>query len=301
MSLSEAQLQIWSGHGPVASAKATHEEVRKALANDANLQSVDFEVYLQGSYRNDTNIRGDSDVDVVVELRSTFYSETSALSLNDKSNYDRAFSPAPYGIDAIRADVHQALARHFGAGAVTNGDKALKVAASSGRLPADVLPCAQWRNYVAFPTFGSPSWVEGVVFWTQRDTRRVVNYPKVHYQNGVSKNSAWRTNGEFKPNVRVLKNARSHLENRGVIAPDLAPSYFVESLAYNAPDAVFTASRTASLIGFLLWFDKADLSRLVAQNEQTFLFGPTPEQWSMDSARRFASAVVGLVTETAYA
>lgn len=301
MSLSEAQLQIWSGHGPVASAKATHEEVRKALANDAKLQSVDFEVYLQGSYRNDTNIRGDSDVDVVVELRSTFYAETSGLSFADKSNYDRAFSPSSYGIDAFRADVRQALARYFGSGAVTNGDKALKVAAASGRLPTDVLPCAQWRNYVAFPAWGGPSWVEGVVFWTQRDGRRVVNYPKVHYNNGVSKNSAGRTNGEFKPNVRVLKNARSHLESRGLITPDVAPSYFVECLTYNAPDAVFSSSRTASLIGFLLWFDKVDLGRLVAENEQTFLFGPTPEQWSMDNARRFVAAVVGLVTETTHA
>ena len=36
--------------------------------------------YLQGSYRNDTNIRGDSDVDLVLELNSVFKHDASVLS-----------------------------------------------------------------------------------------------------------------------------------------------------------------------------------------------------------------------------
>lgn len=298
MVLTEHQLQTWSQHGPVQAAKATHEEIRKALAVDPKLQTVEFEVYLQGSYRNDTNIRGDSDVDVVVELRSTFYAETARLSFAEKANYDRAMAPSAYGIELFRADVRSALTRHFGAGAVTNGDKALKVAAEAGRLSADVLPCAQWRNYVTFPTFGAPSWVEGVVFWTQREGRRVVNYPMVHYTNGVLKNSARRTGGEFKPNVRVLKNVRAHLERQGTISGDLAPSYFVECLAYNAPDSLFSSNRSATLAGLLKWFVNADLSRLVCQNEQTLLFGPTPEQWNEADAIRFVSAVIDLLVGT---
>lgn len=41
-------------------------------------------IYLQGSYANSTNIKEDSDVDIVVECNSIFLSDTSALSETNK-------------------------------------------------------------------------------------------------------------------------------------------------------------------------------------------------------------------------
>src|SRR5690242_12260392 len=73
MAIPESQLKTWSNPGAQATAKATHETIRRALTPAAlNLAAGAYNVYLQGSYANDTNVRGDSDVDIVAELTRTF-------------------------------------------------------------------------------------------------------------------------------------------------------------------------------------------------------------------------------------
>jgi tRNA nucleotidyltransferase (CCA-adding enzyme) len=82
MGIPESQLQTWSHQGAVTTAKTTHESIRNALAaNTSPIRDKSYEVYLQGSYKNTTNIRGDSDVDVVAQLNSTFQDDLSALPL----------------------------------------------------------------------------------------------------------------------------------------------------------------------------------------------------------------------------
>ncbi len=73
MAIPEEQLEVWSHQGAITTARQTHESIRTALSSHGWPDGVDFEVYLQGSYKNATNVRGDSDVDVVVQLKSTFY------------------------------------------------------------------------------------------------------------------------------------------------------------------------------------------------------------------------------------
>ena len=81
MSNPESQLDTWSRQGAVATAKATHESIRNALtASTSAIRGRDYEVYLQGSYKNDTDIRGDSDVDVVMQLNDAFGQDLDALS-----------------------------------------------------------------------------------------------------------------------------------------------------------------------------------------------------------------------------
>jgi len=75
MAILESQLERWAHQGAVATAKLTADSIRNALKSYNYWPAgIDFEVYLQGSYKNSTNIRGDSDVDVVVQLNSSFYS-----------------------------------------------------------------------------------------------------------------------------------------------------------------------------------------------------------------------------------
>ena len=40
---------------------------------------MNYDFYLQGSYHNDTNLNGDSDVDVVLELKSAIRRDWSSL------------------------------------------------------------------------------------------------------------------------------------------------------------------------------------------------------------------------------
>jgi predicted nucleotidyltransferase len=113
------------------------------------MRSRDHEVYLQGSYKNDTNIRGDSDVDIVVQLNETFYRDLDDLSTDDRQRYEAAYGTGTYSIDQFDADVQTALRAYFGASAVTPNNKCVTVSGGNGRLSADVV-CRVASHYGVF-------------------------------------------------------------------------------------------------------------------------------------------------------
>lgn len=104
MPISQTQLETWSHQGAVQTAKDTHEVIRRGLTNGrVSASGHSYNVYLQGSYKNTTNIRGDSDVDVVVELTDVHTSNTARLTDEEKQRQQENFTPAPYGWQEFRA------------------------------------------------------------------------------------------------------------------------------------------------------------------------------------------------------
>jgi hypothetical protein len=249
--------------------------------------AVDYEVYLQGSYKNDTNIRGDSDVDVVVELKSSYFADVSQLSAADQQRYWQNFSPTTYPWQDFRADILRALQKSYGSKALPEGRKSLKVVGESGRVPADVVVCMEHQRYQYSYGFSNQRCVKGMTFYVPSESRWVVNYPKLHYDNGVAKNSLRATNGCYKPAVRMFKNARTYLIDRQLLASDRAPSYFVECLFYNVPDALFGSGYQRMFLNILHWLNRATIDPFMCQNGQLSLFGNSPEQWSVSDARIF--------------
>ena len=80
MAISESQLETWSHQGSIQQSSSTYQTVRTALLDaKANYAGKNFEVFLQGSYGNDTNIYAESDVDTVIRLDSIMNSDVSAL------------------------------------------------------------------------------------------------------------------------------------------------------------------------------------------------------------------------------
>ena len=67
MAIPEAQLVRWSHQGSIQGSSATYAIVKRAL------EAPNSEVFLQGSYGNDTNIYAESDVDVIIRLDSPDY------------------------------------------------------------------------------------------------------------------------------------------------------------------------------------------------------------------------------------
>lgn len=245
-----------------------------------------YEVYLQGSYKNSTNIRGDSDVDVVAQLNTTFSS-----NLTEEQKRSLNLEPAEYRLRNFREDVLTALILVYGAETVLEGNKSLKVVGGSGRLPADVVPCTLYRKYYQVE---SDSYVKGMCFWTRNDGRMIINYPKLHRDNGVTKMS--NTNNNYKKIVRMFKNIRTRLADNNIITSSLAPSYFVECLLYNVPNSYFNQNTLQNIfISVVNWLNsEGDLNGFLCQNEQHDLFGNSPEQWSLDNARTFISRVIDL-------
>lgn len=292
----ESQLGVWAGQGATVSAAGTYASVNKALleVTTSPVRGRDVDVYLQGSYRNSTNIRGDSDIDLVVQLNATWSRDLSGLSGYEAELYRGAYPSATYLWHHFRADVLAALRGYYGRDAVSEGSKCLKIAAGPGRLPADVVVCQTYRKYRRFYGTLDQSYVEGIKFWDRKDGREVVNFPKVHHDNGVKKNGSGRTSGGYKPTVRIFKNARTHLVKRGEIETGLAPSYFLECLLYNAPDGLFVGTHHQTFLNVLNWLYAVELSGLWCQNGQTPLFGSTPEQWDLGAAQKLVAALIRL-------
>lgn len=301
MTIPESQLKTWSNQGATVTAKATHESIRNAinassspLKNRGFVEGKDYEIYLQGSYKNTTNIRGDSDVDVVIQCNRTFVGNVSELSFQERQIYNSCSHNATYQWSNFRSDVLEALEFYFGRSNIDqNHNKSLKLKKTSGRIAADIIPCLQYRKYKNYQNAYNNSFVEGIIFYTLKENDTVINYPKLHYKNGTYKNQHL-TNGYYKPVVRLFKNAKVFLIEEGISEKDLAPSYFLECLLYNVPNKHFTSSFQDTYCNIVNWLKQSDVSSFTCQNKQLLLFGNTPEQWSVFKAYKLINNLIDL-------
>jgi len=205
MLIPESQLETWTHIGAQQTAKDTADSIKGALANYTDWpDNIKLEDYLQGSYRNHTNIRGDSDVDLVVQLESTFYN-----NLTDEEKEYLGLSDSSYGFWEFRSDVLQALQRRFGSDSTVEGNKSIKLKADGGRLSADIVTSVMYKKYIKTNGVNNTNYIEGMTFWTRTGNSQIINYPKIHYSNGTTKNN--QTDSQYKKTVRMFKNTRSNL------------------------------------------------------------------------------------------
>ena len=288
MAISESQLSAWSNQGATSSSADTYASIKAALEAHTWPIDMEYDLYLQGSYPNATNIRGNSDVDVVVELTSSFYND-----LTEEEKRARNLSTAKYNIDDLRREVISALISYYGASAVdTSGPNAIAVASNGSRLKADVLPCVTYREYNHRDT---P--VEGIKFWNQHTNQPKINFPKRHIANGQTKNQNG-TNQRYKPSVRMMKNARERIIGSDDNLRKKYPSYFVECLIFNVPDGKFTASRPETFVNIINFLYAALRDergpKFTTQSKQRYLFGDDSTQWSLVNASAFVDQLVTL-------
>ena len=86
MAIPERQLETWASQGAIATSGSTYQTIRNALlAPGTPYAGKDLDVFLQGSYGNDTNVYAESDVDVVIRLDDTFYTDLSDLPADDRA------------------------------------------------------------------------------------------------------------------------------------------------------------------------------------------------------------------------
>lgn len=114
------------------------------------------------------------------------------------------------------------------------GKIAYRVREKSTTLPADIVPCWEYRRYDRIEN-GYPVFQEGSCVFPTGGSR-TENYPEQQRQQGNEKNS--RTAKRYKRMVRTLKKFQTRLEDQGIIT-DPVPSYAIECLVYNVPDTSF--------------------------------------------------------------
>jgi hypothetical protein len=268
MAIPESQLQTWSTQGSAKQSAATYDTIKTVLNDGGSpYYSKDFAIFLQGSYGNDTNVYKDSDVDIVIRLNETFYSDLQYLTEAAKANREKARSPAAYGYDEFKAHVLAWLQKNYGA-AVNPGKKAIFIKGSGARRDADVLVCARLRRWLASSNGNDSRYEEGICFFLP-DGTRIENFPKQHSDNCTSKHGA--TDGWFKPVVRVYKNMRNRMIDDGAIKDGVAPSYFIEGMLWNVPAQNFGGSYVDSFVNTYNWVLKADKTKLACANDLHWL------------------------------
>ena len=278
MGIPEHRLENWSNPGAQTGSAETYNSIKAALSSHEWPHHMrNYTVYLQGSYPNHTNIRGDSDVDVVVETPSTFYHNVS----HEQRELYGLTTPGSFTWHDFRDEVKSALRNYYGSHAVTQGNKSIKVAGYGNRLNADVIPCNEYRRYTSYYIFAS-----GMTFWSLSG-KQIINYPNLHLANGSAKNMS--CNHNYKPSIRMLKNARNHAKNE-------FPSYFLECLIYNVTDHCFQSSHSQTFLSVLLFLcrarDNGQLPSFLCQNQQQRMFGSEEHQISIDEGLSFIDTLV---------
>jgi hypothetical protein len=266
-------------------AERAESAVREAVNSSPVLDLHSISVFTQGSYRNRTNVRQDSDVDVCVLCDETFFFH---LPDGKRANEFGITVPASYPYQRFKEDVAKALFDHFGSSRVTRGSKAFDIHENTYRIDADVIPCFEYRFYQ-----NGGDYVVGTGFVPDGATQFIYNYPQQNYDNGVSKNGL--TYRRFKAVVRILKRLCYAMRDAGVPEARHIPSYLIECLAWNVPNNHFTRdsltesvsaviadiwSRTGVQFVYKEWFEV---------NGFKFLFhGSQP--WTREQANAFALA-----------
>lgn len=291
MPITVSDTTSWTNIGAQQAAQATYAAVKAAIEQHPELKRHNLEIFLQGSYANSTNIIGDSDVDIVVMSKRTFYYDIDSLSSIEKYQYHQDFpGTATYTADQLRRDVHDALVTYFGKDRVEPKKKCIRVHKRDGYLDADVVPAFPYRLYRRYSGYGSP-YIEGTMIFPPLASA-IINYPKEHKRNGEVKNRL--TTDNFKPTVRQFKNLKKRAVNAGRLDAKLAPGYLVECMVYNVPDHLFHSSHHDRMLAILRWLLQAELQGFKSADEVHRLFRTDPGNFSAVIGK---DVVIGMAEE----
>lgn len=230
-------------------------------------------IYLQGSYANSTNIKFDSDIDIVVQINEAFFSDTTQLSEEEKQIYKLEHRDSNYSCLELKNDIFNALQMRFGS-TVKYTDKCLKVEENTNRIKADVIPCFQYKLYKKYISLNNEDYIGGIKFMNTNNNTEIINFPEIHLKNCESKNID--TDGNYKSMVRIFKNLKSVLVEKHLMNDKIAPVYFIENLLYNCSSQCFDGSFSECMIKILQFlfdaFKTKRISGFICANEQNSLF-----------------------------
>lgn len=257
----EADFREWSKPPtPTEEQRCTNAEsvVRNAIRSHPAFATRTIEVFAQGSYRNGTNVRANSDVDVCVRCMDVCFNDLP----QGYTSSDFGLVDATYTYAAYKNDVEHALKSYLGAAAVSRGKKAFDLHANTYRVDADVVPTFEHRRYTV--TNGVKRYISGTELHPDGGGR-IINWPHQNYENGTAKNDATET--RFKKLVRVLKRLRDEMVAEGSATAKPIPSYLIECLVWNVPNSAFLDDQYAENLRSILLHLHANTQNNAACNE----------------------------------
>jgi hypothetical protein len=283
----EPQFRLWAkppGKTEEQRCENAISAIRNAVNGSEKLRNRDITIFCQGSYRNNTNVRKDSDVDVGILCKDTFFYDELPEQATPN---ELGILPANYSYEQFKNDVGEALSSYFGGRAVTRGNKAFDVHETSYHVDADVAPFFEHRRYYNV----DGDYLKGVEMRTDNGLS-VINWPEHHYENGVRKNKD--TGMRYKSIIRVLKALSNEMTEAKVRAGSI-PGFLIECLVWNVPDECFQNPeytddvREALLFTYENTKNDKNCDEWGEVSELKYLFRG-PQKWTRAQANDFAVA-----------
>lgn len=196
------------------------EEATRLYNSIKNIFGETHEVFLQGSYGNDTPTYNMNDVDVMLLRKNTYSGVYSKITVPNKIAWDNIFS-----------DIETILGLTEYRGSFSRADKCIKIKTST--MGVDIVPAVKvFEDYT----------LEPIVIHSFRENNEILAHPRTHIANGTAKHQ--RTNNMYKPTVRFFKSwSINHFGNSKIF-----PSFYIESLVYSEPDPVFSTDLVETFI-----------------------------------------------------
>ncbi len=259
----------------------TERMIRQAIDSHAAFDDCSLNVYVKGSYANNTNVRTDSDVDIAVECTDVLYWDEAEKGIHiPGGKYEGIWTPSK-----LRSELVAAMKAKFPNQVDDSGTTAIQINSSSSRVDADVVPCFSYRYYMNSGTRDGTK-----IFKTQGGS--IVNYPKQQLEYGTEKNNS--TNYAYKKGARLLKRIENNMAAEGKFRK--LPSFFIESLAFNCPNSIFDSSSWVDRLRGMLFHiwdelqgDEPEDRRWVEANKCFYLFHSN-QKWTREDGRDFANA-----------
>jgi len=259
--------------------------IKNAIAASSKLNNRDIKVFTQGSYRNNTNVRQDSDVDVGVVCRDVFFPVYPEGTTKETfGNID-----GDYKYVTFKNEIEDALVKYFGRSAVKRGNKAFDIKENSYHVEADVAPFFEHRRY-----YKSGNFEEGVELRPDNGSPiKVINWPEQHYSNGVKKNSD--TGRSYKSVVRILKKLSNEMDEMGIQQAKNIMGFLIECLVWNVPNENFNYRTLYSMVRACLAFlfnntrKDEECSEWGEVSELKYLFRSS-QKWNRQQAHNFIDA-----------
>lgn len=210
--------------------------LKRALSASTIVQSSKYEIFGQGSYANNTNIRLNSDIDINVCYTDGFYYQ---IPEGKVANEYGLGNPSSYSFQAFKTNIEEMLIAYYGRSEVIRKNKCITIKGNTNRIQIDVVPTWKYRRY---DNANNQNYVEGVVLYADNNQyKQITNYPKQHLKNGVDKNTD--TLRRFKRLTRIFKNVRIKMDNDNYHKNENINSFLLECLAFNVPTTTYNKNK----------------------------------------------------------
>lgn len=207
----------------------------EAMVRDA-IRGSKFEgivdIFGKGSYKNNTNVRLNSDMDICVVYTPTFQFDIPQGNTPEEHNITPKHEP--YTFPIFKSELTDLMKEKFGKYNISTKNKCIHISENTYHSEIDVVPSWYFRNYKY--KYVPLLYTEGIVLWSE-NSEMVINYPIQHYDNGVNKND--RTKRRYKRLVRIIKNLKIEMEESRYYCNPNITSFLIESLVYNMPNYYF--------------------------------------------------------------